>query len=165
MNYSNALALVLKHEGGLVDHPEDPGGLSKYGISKRAYPDIDIAALTEEAAGKIYFQDYWVPLNAEELPPPVALMVFDTAVNMGVRRAARFAQRAAGVVADGNIGPISTKAINNKYEEDPEAFLKVLHGVRQNFYEKLKTFPTFGRGWTRRNTETLQEAIKWAKTS
>lgn len=165
MTFTDALALVLKHEGGYVNHPEDPGGETKYGISKRAYPDLDIAGLTEEQAGEIYLRDYWMPIKAPELPLPVALMTFDAAVNMGLKRAAQFAQRCAGATDDGLIGPVSIACINEAYQQDNQAFLEGLYAERQAFYEKLKTFPTFGKGWTRRNQETLKEAIKWAKIS
>jgi lysozyme family protein len=164
--FKTALDLILKHEGGYVNHPEDPGGETKYGISKRAYPDVDIKNLTPEQAGEIYYKDYWCKVQCDSLPEPVALMVFDAAVNMGVRRAAKQLQKAASATPDGVVGPMTIKAVRDAYRTSEEDFLQALYDKRQSFYERLKTFKTFGRGWTRRNKETLEEATRWkVKTS
>jgi lysozyme family protein len=160
-----ALDLILKHEGGYVNHPKDPGGETNYGICKRSYPDVDIKSLTPELAGEIYRKDYWNKARCDELPEPVALMVFDAAVNMGVRRAVKQLQRAASATPDGILGPMTLKAVSEAYSASQEGFLKELYNIRQSFYENLKTFDTFGRGWTRRNKETLEEALGWISNS
>lgn len=77
----------MRFEGGYVNDPADPGGETKYGISKRAYPNVDIRNLTPELAGTIYENDYWGPAGCAQLPPGMALVVFDSAVNCGVQRA------------------------------------------------------------------------------
>lgn len=159
--FKTALELILKHEGGYVNHPDDPGGETKYGISKRAYPDVDIKGLTVEEAGEIYYKDYWCKVGCDELPEPVALMVFDAAVNMGVLRAAKQLQRAASATPDGVVGRMTIRAVTKAYRASEEGFLQELYNRRQAFYERLKTFNTFGRGWTRRNQETLKEAKGW----
>lgn len=159
--FKTALDLVLKHEGGYVNHPEDPGGETKYGISKRAYPDVNIKELTKEDAGEIYYKDYWCKMGCDYLPKPVALMVFDAAVNMGVRRAAKQLQQTAGATPDGVVGRMTVKAVTEAYRASKEDFLTALYESRQTFYVNLKTFDTFGRGWTRRNKETLEEAKRW----
>lgn len=87
MSFDQALAFVLEREGGYVNDPADPGGETNFGISKRAYPTIDIRHLTPELAGAIYFRDYWSAAGCETLAPDLALLVFDTAVNCGVTRA------------------------------------------------------------------------------
>lgn len=87
MSLDQALALVLKFEGGYVNDPDDPGGETKYGISKRSYPNVDIRNLTPELAGTIYQNDYWGPAGCAHLTPGMAVVVFDSAVNVGVRRA------------------------------------------------------------------------------
>lgn len=163
--FKTALELILKHEGGYVNHPDDPGGETKYGISKRAYPDVDIKGLTVEEAGEIYYKDYWCKVGCDDLPEPVALMVFDAAVNMGIRRASKQLQRQAAAKPDGVVGPMTIKAVRNAYRTSGEGFLHGLYKRRQDFYESLKTFNTFGRGWTRRNKETLEEAIGWINNS
>ena len=87
MSWEQALTFVLAREGGLVEDKNDPGGLTNYGISKRAYPNLDIRNLTVELAGTIYFNDYWTKAGCDALPPDMALIVFDSAVNCGVSRA------------------------------------------------------------------------------
>ena len=163
--FNEAVALVLHHEGGYVNDPDDRGGETKYGISKRAYPDLDIANLTVAEAEGIYFRDYWVAINASSMPPPVALMTFDAAVNMGIRRAARFLQKEAQCTPDGIVGPQTLKAVTAAYRADPQGFCKGLYTRRQSFYERLKTFAKFGRGWSRRNQEIYEEALKWIEIS
>jgi lysozyme family protein len=87
--WERAIAFVLAAEGGYVNDPNDAGGETNFGISKRAYPALDIKALTEADAKGIYFRDYWIPLQCDRMEPALAIAVFDTAVNMGVGRAQR----------------------------------------------------------------------------
>lgn len=82
-DFATAVQFVLQQEGGYVANPADPGGETKYGISKRSYPDLDIAALTVDDARQIYYTDYWQQSGADALPMPLAMIVLDTAVNMG----------------------------------------------------------------------------------
>jgi lysozyme family protein len=86
-NFQKALNFVLKWEGGYSFDPSDPGGETHWGISKKAHPDLDIKNLTQEAAGKIYLDDYWKKAGCNTLPAPLDLIIFDTAVNMGVTMA------------------------------------------------------------------------------
>lgn len=97
-DFAAAVEFVLRHEGGYVNDPSDPGGETKYGISKRAYPSLNIAALTREQAVAIYERDYWRASGAPSLPMPLALVVFDTAVNMGVTRARQLLAESRGDV-------------------------------------------------------------------
>lgn len=103
--FTLALDFVLAAEGGVSDDPADAGGLTKYGISQKSYPDIDISTLTLDDACRIYYQDYWLRCRCDELPDYIAVVVFDTAVNMGQRQAARLLQQALGVQVDGILGP------------------------------------------------------------
>lgn len=105
-----AIAFVLGEEGGYVDDPADKGGATCYGISQRAYPDINIETLTLEAAKAIYYQDYWLPCRCDQLPAAAACLVFDTAVNMGKVMAVWFLQHALRVTADGILGPVTLHA-------------------------------------------------------
>src|SRR5262245_7285211 len=82
-NFERAIPILLEEEGGLVDNPKDPGGLTKYGISQRSYPHVDIRALTPEAASAIYARDFWPACGADRLPWPLCLFVLDHAVNAG----------------------------------------------------------------------------------
>jgi len=91
-DFDRAVKFVIQHEGGYVNNPSDPGGETKYGICKRAYPKLDIKNLTEQDAIDIYKKDYWIPCGAESLDDSLALVHFDTAVNMGLSRAETFLQ-------------------------------------------------------------------------
>src|SRR3990167_11517248 len=108
--FDQALAFVLEWEGGLVSDPNDAGGLTNHGISQRPYPDLAIAALTRDDVVAIYARDYWAPIRGDELPAPLALVVFDSAVNQGVSRAIVCLQRALGVADDGELGPVTMEA-------------------------------------------------------
>ena len=86
VGFEPAVELILKHEGGYVNHPDDPGGETNFGIAKRSYPNLEIDKLSEDDAKRIYKEDYWDKVRGDQLHPAVALMVFDTAVNMGISR-------------------------------------------------------------------------------
>ena len=92
--FERAVARVLGDEGGYADNPSDPGGETKFGISKREYPQLDIAALTRADAVAIYYRDWWQRYRYSELPGPIAAKVFDLAVNIGPAHAVRCLQRA-----------------------------------------------------------------------
>ena len=98
------ITVVIASEGGYVFDPNDPGGETKFGISKAAYPNVDIKNLTIEQAQYYYQRDYWNPVLADKLPTPLDLYVFDAAVNQGVGRAIRILQEACKVTVDGHIG-------------------------------------------------------------
>lgn len=111
-NFDRAIAIVLREEcgpgldaTGLVDNPGDPGGLTKYGISQRAFPKVDIRNLTRDGAVEIYQRDYWAAAHCDEIPWPLCLFVFDHAVNAGVGGAIRLLQGACGGKVDGVWGP------------------------------------------------------------
>ena len=147
MTFEDAVSVVLSHEGGYSNHPEDPGSETKYGISKRQYPNLDIANLTIEKATSIYRIDYWNASGAHLLPESLRLMVLDCSVLQGVPTAVRFVQRCLGVKADGHIGPITRAAIADLDEMD---FLDKYSKMR---LERLATLPhwhTFGAGWAKR---------------
>ena len=116
--FAEAMAFVLAHEGGLSRDPHDPGGVTRYGISQRAYPGLDIAGLTREQAVVIYHRDYWLRLRCDELPAEIALALMDTAVNCGIRRAVQMLQGAINdldgplsrLAVDGVLGPRTLRA-------------------------------------------------------
>lgn len=145
--FERALEFVLEHEGGYVNDPADPGGETHLGISRRAYPNEDIKGMTEARAAEIYRADYWRPARCDELPAPLALAVFDTAVNMGVSVAAQMLQRAIGANIDGLIGP---KTLAQAQKADPGRAATDLLAWRLARYARLDTSPTYMRGWSRR---------------
>lgn len=154
MHFEKAFERVVGHEGGYVNDERDPGGETKYGISKRAYPYADIKNLTLDQAKDIYRKDYWNRLHMDELPDCIRFDMFDAAVNSGVSAAAKFLQRAVGTVPDGVIGKLTIAAANGM---DPERLDKRLSGYRLQYLCDLKTFPTFGKGWVRRVASNLIE--------
>jgi len=117
-DFNQAIEKTLVNEGGYVDDPLDAGGETKFGISKRSYPDVDIKNLTVDDAKSIYKKDYWDKLKADEIASQkVAFELFDTAVNMGVKTASKLIQGCSGAYVDGIIGSQSLESINNIDEE------------------------------------------------
>ncbi len=117
-DFNYAIEKVLVNEGGLVDDPQDNGGLTKYGLSQRAYPDLDICNLTVEQAKKIYKRDYWDKIKGDDIiSNNIAYEIFDTAVNMGVRTASKLAQTAVEAHPDGFIGKNTLEKLNSINKE------------------------------------------------
>ncbi|MEG3640458.1 glycoside hydrolase family 108 protein [Magnetococcus sp. PR-3] len=149
--FQKAVNLILAHEGGYVNDPDDPGGETKFGISKRAYPNVDIAALTREDAVALYHRDYWQPIHGDDLPPLLAMAVFDAAVNQGVSRAAKLLQKSLRVTADGKIGPQTLAATKN---HPPLDLLADYMSRRAKHYHKLAcknpSQAKYIRGWLKR---------------
>lgn len=153
--FTKIIDRVLDHEGGYVFHADDPGGETKFGISKRAYPNLDIKNLTREQAIEIYRQDYWNRINGDKLPEEIAYQVLDAAVNHGIGNAIRMLQRAVNVADDGYWGPRSERALASKHPAD---VVLLYIAERLEFYTKLSTFSTFGKGWVRRIAANLRHA-------
>lgn len=155
-DFNKVIDLVLKHEGGFVNDPNDPGGVTKYGISKKAFPDLDIKSLTIEDAKSIYYKHYWEPCKANELPEDIRYIHFDTAVNQGLNKAAKILQRAAGVADDGIIGPITLKA--------SQKVTKNLYGAYRlyDYCQIVRHNPNLGiyiGGWSNRVMDILKSKI------
>ncbi len=155
-NFPAALDQVLKFEGGYSDHPSDPGGATKFGITHevlaqyrgQAVSKDDVRALTKAEAAEIYRSRYWLLAACDALPAGVDLAAFDCAVNQGVGRAKKFLQQAARVTVDGAIGPVTLAAISSTPRED---LLVEFMARRMQSYGTLgRLFRTFGLGWSRR---------------
>lgn len=147
MDFEQAVRIVLMHEGGLSDIPEDPGGLTKFGISQRAFPKLDIRNLTLDGAKEIYRQHYWDMCRCDKLPSWARLIVFDCAVNQGVARATTFIQRIGKVKVDGIIGPLTIESLS---KVDPMEFVYRYKTQRRQAYVKNPNWPVFGKGWIAR---------------
>ena len=145
-NFVDAVDIILVHEGVLSDDPDDNGGLTKYGISQKAYPKLNIRALTRDEAIAIYKRDYWNAAHCEAMPWFLALPMFDCAVNQGVDTATKLMQTALGVAADGNIGPKTLGALKSATTDVLDEFM-VQRALR---YSTHSDFKTFGKGWFRR---------------
>lgn len=154
--FESAVAFVLEAEGGYVNDPADAGGETHYGISKRAYPDLDIKALTEDQAKTIYYDDYWQPCRCDEMPAYIASVVFDTAVNMGQRTAIKFLQQSLDVTVDGIIGPVT---LATTYRKSPNELLPDFLSYRAKRYHRIakeNKQTRFIRGWLKRTYEIQQ---------
>ena len=162
-NFDKCLKMLLKHEGGFVNHPKDPGGMTNLGVTKKVYEkwvgrdvtEQEMRDLTVEQVAPIYKKNYWDRCKCDDLPSGADWSVFDWAVNSGTGRASKAVQKICGAEPDGVIGP-KTLALLDKI--DNELIIEDMYKIRQNFYESLNTFDTFGKGWTRRNKETLETA-------
>ena len=151
--FNRALALVLRHEGGLVDDPNDPGGLTNFGISQRAYPDVDIRALDQTAAGAIYRRASWAAIKGDQLPEGGAICVFDPGAHRGSDEAIRLLQKACSVQVDGMLGPNTLRAASRL----PDAVAR-FSADRAIAYTGIRNFDLYGRGWLRRTIATAMEA-------
>lgn len=160
--FNRAVKFILEHEGGYVNDPDDPGGETKYGISKRSYPDIDIASLTEERAIAIYFEDYWIEANCHVLPEPVAMLIFDAAVNQGHRRAAKSLQRAASVTRDGIVGLQTLRSVEKLWNHVPYTLIRDVGAARGWYYMNIneELEEKYGFGWMRRLLECYRLALQ-----
>ena len=146
---------ILDHEGHYVFHPNDPGGETKWGISKRTYPDLNIKGLTREQAIEIYRRDFWSQVADAKLDPAMAYQVLDSAINSGMGNTRRFLQRAVGVADDGILGPVSLAYIR---AADPTDLVLRFLAERLEFMTKLTVWNTFGKGWARRIAQNLKYA-------
>lgn len=152
---------VLMHEGGFVDHPNDPGGATNYGITQAVARQHgytgDMRNLPLDTAKAIYKADYWAKGHCDKMAQIVAYQHFDACVNHGVDQAAKFLQRALGVSADGVIGPQTLDALS---KADPLKVASSIIAQRIRFYTNLGTWSIFGKGWVRRvaaNAEYLAD--------
>lgn len=168
-NWDDAFEHVIKSEGGFVNHPKDPGGMTNLGVTKAAWEEhvghpVDEAAmraLTPATVKLFYKKRYWDAVKGDELPSGVDYAVFDLAVNSGPGRAAKFLQKAAGVTADGNIGPQTLVKVKSM---DASALVDVICAIRLEFLKSLPTFATFGKGWSRRVQEVANVAALMTAT-
>lgn len=165
--FQDCVAIILQAEGGYVDNPLDNGQATNFGVTigtlgqYQGHPATvdEVKALTPETVAPIYESLYWKPSGAALCLPGLDLMVFDTAVNMGVGRAVLLLQSAVGVKPDGAIGPLTTRAI--QLSEAVPA-IHAISTAREALYRSFATFPTFGRGWLNRLAKITDLAIQMA---
>ena len=166
-NFDKCFELVLQHEGKYVNDPRDPGGRTNLGVTQRAWESYAgrsvneefMRALTPYIVKPFYKAMYWDKIKGDQLPAGVDYAAYDLAVNSGVSRAAKWLQEIAGVAADGIIGPKSLEAIRAC---DPQEVVDVLCDMRIEFLQRLPTFETFGKGWSRRVAEVKDKASSMA---
>ena len=168
-NFDVCFKEVLKHEGGYVDHPKDPGGATNLGVTKKVWEEWvgrevtkdDIKKLTPIDVKPLYRKKYWDVCRCDDLPTGLDYVVFDVAVNSGPRQAARFLQSAVGATADGVIGNGTITCVKRTPLSVKE-LIDIVCNRRELFYKSLPTFPTFGRGWLKRCEDVRQRATQMA---
>lgn len=166
-NWEKCFAMVLKHEGGFVDHPKDPGGMTNLGVTRanweaylnRRVTEAEMRALTPDVVKPFYKKNYWDKIKGDQLPSGVDYAAYDLAVNSGTAKAAKFLQQIAGVPVDGVIGPRSLEAIKAC---NPEETIDAFCDMRLDFLKGLSTFDTFGKGWTTRVSDVKAKATEMA---
>ena len=164
-NFDKCLHMLLEHEGGYVNDSRDSGGMTNLGVTKRVYDEWigrksteqEMRDLTPDDVAPIYKKNYWDRVKGDYVPSGVDWCLYDWAVNSGSGRPAKAVQRAVGATPDGVIGKQTVGLI---MEKDPKYIIDYVYTVRQAFYEGLDDYKHFGRGWSRRNTETLHQAMK-----
>jgi len=168
--FERSLTKVLVHEGGYVNHPKDPGGATNRGVTQRVYDDFlksqkkpsrSVREITSAEVEMIYRQKYWNLIKGDQLPAGVSYVVFDGAVNSGVSQSAKWLQRALGIAADGVIGPTTIEAAASYPDHD--RLIALICERRMTFLRALKTFPTFGKGWTARVNGVRAVGQAWAR--
>jgi lysozyme family protein len=167
MNFDQAFERLIGHEGVFSDDPKDPGNWTggrvnvgqlkgtKYGIAANTYGDLDIKNLTLEQAKAIYYRDWWLKAGADQIDGAVVYQLWDFAVNAGMGTAQRALQRAAKVADDGQIGPMTIRAVRAM---DVNDLLLRFNAQRLRYYTSLSTWPTYGKGWTNRVAGNLDYA-------
>jgi len=163
-NFQRALSRVLAHEGGFVNHVADPGGATNRGITIAVFREVygkgktvdDLKRITNEQVAHIYRMRYWVAVKGDDLPAGLDYAVFDFAVNSGPARAAKYLQRIVGVTQDGVIGPQTLAAVA---KHSPAKLITRLCDDRLAFLKGLSTWPTFGKGWSRRVEDVRHDAL------
>ena len=167
-DFKECLALVLKSEGGFVNHPSDPGGMTNLGVTKRVWEEYTgheadekvMRSLTPEKVAPLYEQRYWRPTYCEVLPRGLDLLVFSMGINAGPGRSVKLLQSCIGCVADGVIGPRTMELIKSA---DVTDLIQRYSEARRNYYRSLKTFDVFGKGWLARVDREQAEAINMVK--
>ena len=168
-NFEKCLEMLLVHEGGFVNHPDDPGGMTNLGVTKQTWQEWvghdvsekEMRNLTPLMVAPLYKRKYWDACRADELISGLDYCVFDVSVNSGVGRAIKLLQSTVGATPDGGYGSI-TAALVKKAEENPENVIELYCARRLEFLQSLKAFPVFGKGWSRRVAEVKEKALEMA---
>lgn len=168
-NFQICLKEILRHEGGYVNHPKDPGGATNKGITRgtlsaylgRGATIQDVKHISDKLVSEIYYKKYWRVSQCHVLPSGIDLMVFNASVNCGPKRGARFLQQALNkmgskLVVDSDIG---LKTVEVSKSADRDTLIDHYAKIQMAYYRRLKIFSTFGRGWTRRTKETVHFAL------
>lgn len=146
MRFRYCIPILLQDEGGYVNDPHDPGGETKYGISKRAFPNLDIANLTPEQAAVLYYHKYWLPCGGGQIPEHLDLWVFTAAVMSGPEEAIKLLQKLVGTTQDGKLGPLTFGAVKRLPVSRQHEYL----GLFGAHLSTLGGWKYYGGGWLNR---------------
>ena len=157
MNFETAFDLLITHEGGFSNHPDDPGGATMYGVTEvvaraEGYTG-PMRELTLDFAKQVYRKRYWDACRCDQMPDVLRYPLFDAAVNSGPSQAIKWLQAAVGVKADGAIGPVTQQAVNMAA---PQPTRQKMIGNRLRFMTQLSNWPSFSKGWARRIAAILE---------
>lgn len=166
-NFEKCFAMVIKSEGGFVNHEDDKGGATNLGVTKVVWEEWcgkkvsveDMKALTIDDVKPLYLARYWDATKCDDLPSGVDYCVFDTAINSGRVRAAKFLQSVVGSVPDGVIGPITIASADSRGKN---LTIQQYMDKRELFLRGLSNFNVFGKGWVRRVNEVRAKALEMA---
>jgi lysozyme family protein len=165
-DFKECLELLLKSEGGWVNHPSDPGGETNLGVTKRVWeeyvghPVESLKKLTKDDVAPLYELKYWRPCYCEALPRGLDFVVFSMGVNAGPGRSIKLLQQSIGCVPDGVIGPTTRGLISSSNGAN---LIAKFSEARREYYKSLKTFPVFGKGWLARVDREETEALDMIK--
>jgi len=162
-NWQKSFESMLKSEGGYVNNPADPGGMTNLGVTKatwenwvgRASDEAEMRNLTPEKVEPLYKKKFFDAVRGDELPVGLDYLLFDFAVNAGAGRAIKTLQSAVGVTPDGGFGPMTMAAVQ---AIDPKELIERFSQAKEDFYRSLPTFATFGRGWLNRVADVKLKA-------
>jgi lysozyme family protein len=162
-NWQKSFELMLKSEGGYVNNPADPGGMTNLGVTKatwenwvgRESDEAEMRGLTPEKVEPLYKKKYWDAVRADDLPVGLDYLMFDFGVNAGPGRAIKLLQSAVGVTPDGGFGPLTLAAVQ---AIDPVELIEKFSQAKEDFYRSLGTFATFGKGWLNRVADVKVKA-------
>jgi len=162
-DWQKSFELMLKSEGGYVNNPADPGGMTNLGVTKatwenwvgRASDEAEMRGLTPEKVEPLYKKKYWDAVRGDELPAGISYLCFDFAVNAGAGRSIKTLQTAVGVTPDGGFGPMTMAAVQ---AVEPNELIERFSQAKEDFYRSLTTFATFGKGWLNRVADVKVKA-------
>lgn len=156
MTFDKAVEIILSFERGFVNNAKDPGGATNFGISQRAYPQLNISTLTRDQVISIYRRDYWEKYNVDKLPDSLKLVFFDACVNQGPSFSVVSLQHICGSGIDGDIGPSTIGKIALCNEGD---LFRSFCLLRLERYIQDKDYSTFGVGWIRRLVDVILKGL------
>lgn len=157
MDFNRAFDLLISHEGGFSNHPDDPGGATMYGVTEKVARANGFTGnmrdYTLDMAKAVYRKSYWDACRCEQMPNEIRYPLFDAAVNSGPVQSIKWLQQALGVKSDGIIGPVTLKTT---LEANPYALRQAMIGKRLRFMTDLRNWPSFSKGWSRRIAAILE---------